>query len=327
MIPFGTLGAARITPRALLYPCMDEFGAAVVAVAARNRDRANSFAQWANIPNVLASYDELVTYEGIDAVYNPLPITAHREWTIAALEAGKHVLCEKSFSANAAEAEEMVDAARRAGRVVMDAFHYRYHPLFIRAREIVDTGELGEIERVEATFQVPGENIAADDIRKIFEVGGGVTMDIGCYAVSWIRHITGEEPTVVSAQAEVGAPNVDFMLKAEMSLPGGGTASALGDMRDGISFRADIHVRGSKGEMHVINPLVPQNGHRLVVRTGSEENVMTFDRRPTYGYQLDAFLKAIETGEEPLTGGDDAIRQMRVIDACYEAAGLPLRGT
>lgn len=326
MIRFGTLGAARITPRALLYPCMDEPVAAVVAVAARDRTRAESFAGWSNINTVLDTYDELVTFDKINAVYNPLPITAHREWTIKALEAGKHVLCEKSFSANAKEAEDMVAAAKAADCMVMDAFHYRYHPLFLRAREVVDSGELGQIERVEAVFQVPGENIGADDIRKRFEVGGGVTMDIGCYAVSWVRHITGEEPTVESATAETGPPNVDLMLAAEMSLPSGGSAKIIGDMRDGITFKAEIHVRGTNGEMTVTNPLIPQIGHRLKLVVGGDVINQTFDRRPTYGYQLDAFIRAIETGEEPLTGGTDAIRQMRVIDACYEAAGLPLRG-
>ncbi len=326
MIRFGTLGAARITPRALLYPCMDEPAAAVVAVAARSRDRAESFAAWSGIPTVLDTYEDLITFDGIDAVYNPLPIAAHRDWTIRALEAGKHVLCEKSFASNAAEAEEMAAAARKADRMVMDAFHYRYHPLFIRAREIVANGELGELEHVEAVFQVPGANIRADDIRRIYSQGGGVTMDIGCYPVSMVRHITGEEPTVLSAQAETGPPEIDLMLSAEMSFSSGATASVLGDMRDGIPFRAGIHVRGSNGEMTVTNPLIPQNGHRLKVVIGGDETIETFDRRPTYGYQLDAFLRAVETGEEPLTGGNDAINQMRAIDACYEAAGLPLRG-
>lgn len=326
MIRIGTLGAARITPRALLYPCMDEPGAAVTAIAARSRDRAESFAAWANIPNIVDSYDELVTLDSIDAVYNPLPITAHCEWTIRALEAGKHVLCEKSFAANATEAEAMAAAADKAGLIAMDAFHYRYHPLFVRAREIVDSGELGRLQRIEATFAVPGENIPADDIRKIYEVGGGVTMDIGCYALSWIRHVCGREPRVVAATAEVGPPNVDLMLTAELDLGEDITATMTGDMRDGIAFRAELRVEGNDGSMTVTNPLIPQIGHRLAVAAHGEERVETFDRRPTYGYQLDAFLAAIATGNAPLTGAHDAVLQMKAIDACYEAAGLPPRG-
>lgn len=326
MIRFGTLGAARITPRALLYPCMDEPQAGVVAIAARDRGRAERFAEFANISAVLDDYDALVTHDGIDAVYNPLPITAHREWTIKALRAGKHVLCEKSFSANAVEAREMAEVAEETGLVVMDAFHYRYHPLFVRAKEIYDSGELGEIERIEATFAVPGEGIAADDIRKVYEVGGGVTMDIGCYSLSWVRHISGEEPVVDRATAEVGPPNVDLMLTAEMSLASGAKAVATGDMRDGGRFRAEIAVTGSRGTMRVINPLVPQNGHRLTIEVGGETRSETFDRRPSYGYQLDAFVDAVQNGAPLLTGPRDAINQMELIDRCYESAGLPLRG-
>ncbi len=326
MIRFGTLGAAKILPRGLLYPCMDEPNAAILAIAARDRGRAEGFGRWAGIPKVLDDYDALVTYEDIDAVYNPLQITAHREWTVKALAAGKHVLCEKSFAANAREAREMVDAAKEADRIVMDAFHYRYHPLFIRAREIYLSGELGDVQHIDAAFSTPGERMGADSIRKVYELGGGVTMDIGTYPISFVRHITGEEPEVLSAEAEVGPPKVDVYLAADMRFPSGITARTSGDMRDGVKLRLKLTVTGSKGEMILLGPITPQNGHRLIVNAGGEERNEYFDRRPSYGYQLDAFLKAIETGEPPITSGEDGVNHMKVIDACYEAAGLPLRG-
>lgn len=326
MIKFGTLGTARITPRGLLYPCMDEPNAEVIAVAARDPDRAASFARWAKIPIALDDYDALVRCEEMDAVYNPLHIAAHHEWTVKALEAGKHVLCEKAFAANTAEAEEMVAAARKADRVVMEAAHYRYHPLFHRAREIYASGELGEIRHIDAVFSRPGERMTPDNIRQVYELGGGVTMDNGCYPISWIRHISGEEPEVISAEAEVGPPDVDIYLTAEMKLPGGASARITGDMRKGARQRLKLTVTGSRGEMIMLNPVTPQMGHRLIVIVDGVERNEYFDRRATFAYQLDAFLHAVETGEEPLTGGDHAIKQMRVIDACYEAAGLPLRG-
>ncbi len=326
MIRFGTLGAARITPRGLLHPCMDEPNAAVVAIAARDRDRAENFARWSNIPHVLDDYDSVVRFEKIDALYNPLQITAHHEWTIKALEAGKHVLCEKSFAANANEAQEMVEAANKAQCIVMDAFHYRYHPLFCRAREIYASGELGEIAHIDAVFSTPGDKMSSNSIRKVYELGGGVTMDIGCYPISWVRHITAEEPTIVSAEAETGPPKVDVFLTARMLFPSGVTAQTTGDMRDGARLRLKLTVTGSRGEMIVLNPITPQNGHRLIVKVDGSERDEYFDRRPSYGYQLDAFLEAIETGKPPITSGDDGVNQMKAIDACYEAAGLPLRG-
>ncbi|MFP6806786.1 MAG: Gfo/Idh/MocA family oxidoreductase [Pseudomonadales bacterium] len=325
MIRFGTLGAARITPRALIYPVVDEPRASIRCIAARDRQRAQGFALHHNIPVVVDSYDEIIADEKINAVYIPLPITAHKEWTIKALQAGKHVLCEKSFAANEIEAQEMLDAGQATGLVLMDAFHYRYHPIFLRARELFLSGDFGEIHSVDAAFHIP-VSIAGDDIRMVYEQGGGVTMDIGCYPLSWVRHITGEEPLHITAEAEVGPPNVDTMLKASMELPSGIKASASGDMRGDTSFVAVLKIEGSKGSMTVNNPLIPQIGNSIELVIGGKKTIEKFDRRPSYGYQLDAFLNAVENDGTLYTSAEDAVKQMRLIDRCYKAAGLPQRG-
>jgi predicted dehydrogenase len=267
----------------------------------------------------------VIDRDDVDAIYNPLPISLHREWTLKALAAGKHVLCEKSIALNAAEAREMADAARDAGLVLMDAFHYRYHPAFIRAVELLRAGRIGTIERVEAVFQTPVTDPA--NIRLIYATGGGVTMDIGCYPVSWVRHAAGEEPEVVSATAEVGPPNVDTMLEAELRFPSGATGRILGDMRAGTEFAATLTVTGSEGRLHFENPIAPQRGHRIDLETSEGLDSFELDRRPTYAYQLDAFLDAIDHGAPLWTDGEEAVRQMTAIDACYRAAGLPVRGT
>lgn len=324
MIKFGTLGAARITPPALVQPCRDEPRATIDAVAARSRDRAEAFASEHGIPQVVDTYDDIINHPDINAVYIPLPITAHKEWTLKALAAGKHVLCEKSFASNAAEARDMAEAASTSGLVVMDAFHYRYHPLFARAREIYQSGVLGKISDIHALFHVAITD--EEDIRMNYETAGGVTMDIGCYPLSWVRHISGDEPLEVTATAEVGPPEVDVYLKAEMALPGGIKASAEGDMRKGARFQAFIEVTGDKGSMRINNPLAPQMGNSIEITSEGETTTETFDKRPTYSYQLDAFIAAVENGTPPLTGPEDAVKQMELIDRCYEAAGLKLRG-
>src|SRR5262245_58358929 len=237
MIRFGTLGAAAITPRALINPCIDEPRASVYAIAARDRQRAEAFARYARIRHVLADYQAVIEHPKIDAIYIPLPISEHHEWTIKALEAGKHVLCEKSFASNAAEAQEMADMAAKTGRVVMDAFHYRYHPLFIRAKHVIDSGEIGDVREVRAVFDLPVTG--TDNIRMNYRTAGGVTMDIGCYPISWVRHITGLEPIDIEARAEVGPPDVDVWLEARMQLPGGIVAHTSGDMRSDVSFKAE----------------------------------------------------------------------------------------
>jgi len=325
LIRFGILGAARIAPRALIYPCMDEPRAQVSAVAARVPERAAEFARQHAIALALDSYDALIAHPAVDAVYIPLPISAHCEWTLRALAAGKHVLCEKSFASNAGEAERMAAAARASGCIAMDAFHYRYHPLFLRAREIVASGLLGTLDTIEAVFRAPVAN--PGDIRLDYRLGGGVTMDIGCYPISWVRHITAEEPSVLDARAETGSPEVDLVLSATLALPGGARARIVGDMRPDCLFDASLTVTGSDGRMHLYNPLLPQTGHRLELSARGDSTIEVFDRRSTYGYQLDAFLDAVECDMPPLTDADDAVRQMRVVDACYQAAGLRPRGS
>ncbi|HEY6598193.1 MAG TPA: Gfo/Idh/MocA family oxidoreductase, partial [Pseudomonadales bacterium] len=235
---------------------------------------------------------------------------------------GKHVLCEKSFASNAAEAQAMARAG--TGRVLMDAFHYRYHPMFIRAKQIYESGVLGAIATIHATFHVPVRDPA--NIRMNYATAGGVTMDIGCYPISWVRHLSGEEPDEVVARAEVGPPHVDVMLEATLHLPSGVVAQTSGDMRETASFKAEVIVKGARGTLTVVNPLLPQMGHELRVATATGTTIERLDRRPTFGYQLDAFIDAVTAGAPLLTGADDAVKQMRVIDRCYQAAGLPLRG-
>jgi predicted dehydrogenase len=322
---FGVLGVAAITPRALTEPVRGEPRAVLQAIAARDRGRAEAYAGVEAIPHVEDDYQAVIEREDVDAVYVPLPISLHREWTLKALAAGKHVMCEKSIALNAGEAREMAAAARDAGLVLMDAFHYRYHPAFVRTVELLRAGRIGTIERLEAIFHVPVTD--PDNIRLNYALGGGVTMDIGCYPVTWVRHAAGEEPEVVSASAVVGPPDVDVALEAELRFPSGATGHVSGDMRPEAEFVASLTVTGSEGRLHFENPIAPQRGHRIELETGDGLESFELDRRPTYAYQLDAFLDAVDRGASLWTDGEEAVRQMEAIDACYRAAGLPVRGS
>src|SRR5258705_4388433 len=219
----GILGAARIAPMALIKPAQRNLEAAVVGVAARDVVRAASFAAKHGIERVYTGYDELLADPAIDAVYNPLPNSHHARWTIRALEQGKHVLCEEPFSATVAEAEAMAAAATRSGRVLMEAFHYRYHPLFGRLRTIITSGEIGRVERLEATFCIP--LLRANDIRWRADLAGGAMMDTGCYAVHLLRHLAQSEPTVRTARAKWTSGGVDRWATSELTFPNGATAA------------------------------------------------------------------------------------------------------
>lgn len=324
MIQFGTLGAADITPQALIYPCINEPKANVAVVAARDQQLAKDFARFHHIVHVADDYAGVIHHDHCNVIYNPLPISHHKQWSIEALKAGKHVLCEKSMASNEEEAIAMADTARDTGLILMDAFHYRYHPLFHEAKTIYQSGKLGQIESIFAIFSIPNTP-PETDIRMIYATAGGVTMDIGCYPISWIRHLTDIEPEVLKANAITGPKHVDLMLEAQFSL-NGIEATVKGDMRPGGKFQAEIRVTGQHGTMIVRNPLAPHMGHLIETNIDGEREFTTVDRRTSYCYQLDAFLDAVETGAEPITSGADAVKQLRVIDRCYELAGLPIRG-
>ena len=319
----GVLGAARIAPAALVKPASSHSSVAVTAVAARSLERAQAFATKHGIAAAYGSYEELLADPEIDAVYNPLPNGLHGKWTRAALEAGKHVLCEKPFTANASEAREIAALASASDRVVMEAFHYRYHPLALRVEEIVASGELGKLERVETAVCFPLPKFS--DIRYDYDLAGGATMDAGCYAVHMARLFGGETPSVVSASAKLRSPQVDRAMTAELAYPSGHTGRVTCSMWSSSVLRISAAVTGSRGSIRVVNPLMPQAYHRFTVRTEGARRTEKFPRRATYEYQLDAFAAAVSEGAPVKTSSADAVETMTVIDEIYRAAGLPVR--
>jgi predicted dehydrogenase len=323
VVRFGILGAARIAPLALIRPAGHVSEARVVAVAARDHERAARFAKKHGIARAHGSYEALLADPEVDAIYNPLPNGLHGRWTRAALAAGKHVLCEKPFTANADEAIEVARAATASGLVVMEAFHYRYHPLAIRMREIVDSGELGTLQRVETALCFPLPRFS--DIRYSHALAGGATMDAGCYAVHIARLLGREEPEVVSAVAKLRDANVDRAMTAELRFPSGHTGQVLCSMWSATLLRIRARVVGSAGELRVLNPVMPQLLHKLTVIAGGKRRVERLSRRPTYEFQLEAFCAAVLRGAPILTPPSDAIANMRVIDAIYRKAGMQPR--
>jgi predicted dehydrogenase len=326
MLPlrFGVLGAARITPRALFAPVRAVDGVEVVAIAARDPARAVRVATKWDISRVHPGYADVLADPDVDAVYIPLPNGLHAQWTLAAIAAGKHVLCEKPFTSNAEQAREVARAAAASPDiVVMEAFHYRYHPLMARALQLIGDGAIGEVTRVETELSFPLPRFS--DIRYSYELAGGALMDAGCYAVHCLRTLGPGEPTVISAAAKLRSSAVDRAMTAEVRFDTGATGRVRCSMWSRRLVGVSAHVRGTAGSLNILNFVAPQAYHRLTVRSGGKTVRERVPGEPTYTCQLRAFVAAKRDGAPILTPPGDSVANMSVIDAIYRAAGMPLR--
>ncbi|MBV9044800.1 MAG: Gfo/Idh/MocA family oxidoreductase [Alphaproteobacteria bacterium] len=314
----GILGAAKIAPAAVIKPAKDHPDFVVSAVGARDLDRAKTYAATHGIPHVVKDYEALVTSPEVDVVYNALPPSGHMRWTIAALEAGKHVLCEKPFAMNASHVRRMNDAAAKSGKTLVEAFHYRHHNVMQRAVAIVKSGELGRPVRVDAHFSVP---IAyrEGELRWTREHGGGALMDLGCYPTHALRSVMLREPSVVSASCELDY-DVDVTTKAELDF--GGVPATLVTSMKPERFGATLTYQGEHGTMEIVNYLAPQMGCRFTVTIDGKTREEPTAGDPTYVAQLKELGDVLLRGKPQLITAADSLGNMSAIDAIYAKAGV-----
>lgn len=322
----GVLGAARIAVNAIVAPAQLT-GARLVAVAARDRTRAEAFAAEHGVERVLGSYADVLADPEVEAIYNPLANGLHGPWNLAAIAAGKHVLTEKPSASDATEAREVRDAAARAGVAVVEAFHYRYHPVALRLLDAVGSGEIGELRHVEVHMEIPAP--ADTDPRWSLPLAGGGLMDVGCYGLHLHRALgasAGGEPqlTAATGRERAGAPGVDEWMRVELAFPGGATGVVHSSMcADAV--RMSARLVGSRGEVYAHNFAVPHRDDRVVVTAGGQEREERLGTRPSYAYQLDAFTAHVRDGVPVPTDAEDAVATAELIDECYRAAGFDPR--
>jgi predicted dehydrogenase len=317
-IRIGILGAAMIAPPVVINPGRDNPDFEIVAVAARDPDRAKAYAAEHQIPQVAKDYDALVRHADVDLVYNALPPGSHMHWTIAALNAGKHVLCEKPFAMNAAQVERMNEVASRSGRKLVEAFHYRHHAVMQRAVAIARSGELGKFQSVEASFEVPIP-YREGELRWTREQGGGALMDLGCYPVHCLRSIMGNEPTVLSATCAM-EHEVDVTTKAELDFAG--VPAKLSTSMKPERFGAALRLTGEHGSLEILNFVAPQLGCRFTVTVAGKTREEPAAGPATYVAQLAELGDVLLRGKTQLISNADSLGNMRAIDAIYAKAGV-----
>jgi predicted dehydrogenase len=307
-VRWGVLSTARIAER-IVEGARAADGAEVVAVCSREMDRARAYAREHGIPVAHGSYDDLLADEDVEAVYVPLPNSLHVPWAVRALQAGKHVLCEKPLAARATDAEAAFDAAERADRLLMEGFMWRFHPQTEVVSRLVRDGAVGELRFVRATF---GFQLARPgDVRFERELEGGALADVGCYCVSALRLVCGE-PERVGAEAVAGGNGVDLRFAATLRF--GGDVLGAFDCGFDVWPRTGLEVVGSDGTLRIADPWRARSPAVAVERDGGVETVGAEPVDP-YARELEELSAAIRDGPPPRLGRDDAVGQARTLEA------------
>ena len=316
---WGIISTAHIN-RLVLAGARESDRVDVVAVASRDRGRAEAYARENGIERGYGSYEELLTDPEIDAVYISLPNSLHVEWSIRALEAGKHVLCEKPFDRRPEEVERAFDAADRAGRILMEAFMYRHNPQTAKVRELVAEGAVGTLRVVRSSFSFGLDD--PENVRLASHLDGGALMDVGCYCVSGSRLLAGEPETVYGAQV-VGASGVDVLFAGMLSFPDETVAHF--DCGLILHDRDELEIVGDEGALFLDDPWHARSPVIELHRDGGVETI-ALEPADSYRLELENMSAAIAGEAEPLLGRDDAVGQARTIAALYRSAeeGAPV---
>jgi xylose dehydrogenase (NAD/NADP) len=307
----------KLIPGAQASPEID-----LIAVASREQARAETYAREWGIERAYGSYEALLADPDVEAVYISLPNTLHCEWSVRALEAGKHVLCEKPLSRHPEEVEAAFDAAGRAGRFLAEAFMYRHNPQTGRLRELVDEGAIGELRLVRSAFSYALYD--AGNIRLRPDVEGGALMDVGCYCVSASRLAARAEPVSVFGQARIGETGTDWVFTGSLRFPG--DVLAIFDCGTALAERDELELIGSEGSLFLDDPF---HANRPVIerrRDGRVERI-ELEFEDSYRLELEDLSAAIRGEAEPLLGRDDALGQARALEALHRSAenGEPVR--
>ena len=312
-VKWGILSTAHIN-RLFIPGAHESSKADLIGVASRERMRAETYAREWGIARAYGSYEELLEDPDIEAVYISLPNTLHCEWSIRAVEAGKHVLCEKPLSRHPAEIEAAFDAAERAGRLLSEAFMYRHNPQTKRLKQLVDEGAVGELRLVRSTFSYSLYD--PENIRLRTDVEGGALMDVGCYCVSGSR-LLGGEPESVYGQAFFGETGTDWVFAGELRFPG--DVLALFDCGTALPERDELEAIGSEGALFLDDPW---HCRRPVIelRRGGEAEQIELEPVDSYRLELENFSDAIKGEGEPLLGREDALGQGHALEALHRSA-------
>ncbi|GAB4486747.1 MAG: Gfo/Idh/MocA family oxidoreductase [Anaerolineales bacterium] len=322
ILHWGLLSTAKIN-RALIAPLRVSPRNKLVAVGSRSQASAEAYAKEWNIPRAHGSYEALLADPEIDVIYNSLPNHLHKEWTIKAIEAGKHVLCEKPIGLTPAEVDEMAAAAQKNGKVVAEAFMYRHHPQTLKVKELVESGAIGKLQLIRGSFTFRMKTEV--NIRLNPEMGGGSIWDVGCYPISYARFIIGAEPVDVFGWQVTGATGVDDSFIGQMKFPGAVYAQFDSGFR--TPYRTHLEVVGSEGTITVPSPFKPGLEESITLYRENRTEQIPIPRQELYIGEVEDMADCILTGKTPRVTLADSRANVAAIVALLQSAksGQPVR--
>ncbi len=322
VLNWGLLSTARIN-RALITPLRASKRNKLLAVASRTQESADRYAREWKIPRAHGSYEALLADPEIDVIYNSLPNHLHAGWTIKAVEAGKHVLCEKPLALSVDEVDAMQEAARKHGRVVAEAFMYRHHPQTLKVQDIVKNGSLGDLKLIRGSFSYILRRDG--DVRLDPTMGGGSIWDVGCYPISYTRTVTGENPLEVFGWQVTGPTGIDETVVGQMRF--NHEVYAQFDCSFAIPFHPFMEIVGSEGTLNIPNPFKPGVDEKIFLTRADKTETIKIKGQELYIGEVEDMADAVLLGHSPRISLDDSRANVAVIYALLESAreGKPVK--
>ena len=315
VLNWGLLSTARIN-RAVITPLRNSKRNRLAAVASRSQPHADAYAREWKLERAFGSYEALLADPDIDVIYNSLPNHLHAEWSIKALKAGKHVLCEKPLGLSVAEVDAMAQTANESGRVLAEAFMYRHHPQTLKVIEIAQSGQLGDVQIVRGAFRYTLRR--EGDIRARDETGGGSIWDVGCYPIGYARAVIGMEPVKLEGWQRLGPGGVDWMFVGQMRFPNG--AFAQFDSSFISPSRSFMEIVGSEGTLEVAVPFKPRPQEKIVLRRDDREEIIEIKGQELYIGEVEDMADAVLHGKPPRISLEDSRGNVAAFVGLIEAA-------
>ncbi len=316
-LSWGLLGTARIN-QAVIKPIRASKNSQLLAVASRSLAKAATYAKTWDIPQFYGSYEELLADPGIDVIYNSLPNSLHAEWSLRAMQMGKHVLCEKPLTTKTHDADEIIKVARITRRVIAEAFMYRHHTQTVRVKEMVDQGEIGQLQLIRGSFCYI--NTRPDNPRLDPALGGGSLWDVGCYPIGYARYLTGQEPSEVYGQQVTGPTGIDLLYVGQLRFPGGVIAQFESSFI--TPSKAEMEITGDKGRIYISEPYKPGKKTQIVLERDGQRRTIEIKGDELYQGEIEDIEKAVSGVAPTLISLEESRGNIVTIEAFYQSAKL-----